>query len=327
MGVRILSTGSYVPKKVLTNFDITKIVDTSDEWIQSRTGIIERRIASNDETTSDMASIAVSNALNTCNIGANDLDLIIVATVTPDTLFPSTAAHVQRKIGANKAVCFDIQAACSGMIYGLEIIVSMMKFNKRYKKAALIGADKLSSITDWSDRGTCILFGDAAGAVILENIEDKDDVILSSALYTDGNYADLLLMPGGGTRIPLNASNINDKLNCIRMHGNKVFKLAVNSMFDSCTEVMKLINMKVSDIDWLISHQANIRIIDMLGLKLEFPKEKVAVNIHKYGNTSAASIFLVLDEFVKSDKIKSNQKILLTAFGGGMTWGSMIIEL
>lgn len=325
MGIKIIGTGSYEPEKVLTNFDLEKMVETSDDWITARTGIQERRIASDDEATSDMGVKATNKALEMSGVESKDLDLIIFATVTPDTMLPSTACHLQRKIGASKAACFDFQAACTGFVYGLEVATSMMKNNRQFKRALLVCAEKLSYVTDWEDRNTCVLFGDGAGAVVLSRTKESGDTLLSSSLYADGNHGDLLTIPGGGSLMPITNESIDEKSRCIKMEGNKVFKLAVNAMVNSSRTAMELAHLKPEEIQWLLPHQANMRIISAVGQRLGFSKESVAVNLHKYGNTSAASIMLSLDEMVRNGYIKPGDKILMTAFGGGMTWGSAVL--
>ena len=326
MGIRITGIGSYVPSRILTNFDLEKMVETTDEWIVTRTGIRERRIATDSEDTSDMAEAAARRAMEMSGITANDLDLIVVATVTPDTKLPSTACHLQRKLGARAVACFDFQAACTGSVYGLEIVNSMMKGNKKYSKALLIGGEKLTSITDWTDRNSCVLFGDGASAFILEKVKEAGDSLLASTLKADGAEAQILVIPGGGTKTPITAKNVEDKLQYIKMDGNKVFKLAVNAMVDSCFDVLETANLKCSDIDFLIPHQANMRIISVVGEKLGFHPSKVISNLEKYGNTSAASIGIAMDEAVRSGTVKRGDFLLFTAFGGGMTWGSSIIR-
>lgn len=327
MGIKIIGIGSYVPEKELTNFDLEKIVDTSDEWIKTRTGIQERRIALDTECTSDMAEMAAKKALEMAGISADQLDLIVLATVTPDTRLPSTACHVQRKIGARSAACFDFQAACTGTVYGIEMVTAMMKNSRKYKKALLVGCEKLSSVTDWTDRNTCVLFGDAAGAFVFEKTKESGDTLLASVISANGGIGhEYLMIPGGGCQLPLTKENIDNKLQYIKMEGNKVFKLAVNAMVNSCQEVLDTAHLKSEDIDWFIPHQANMRIINAVGERMKFPIEKVITNLWKYGNTSAASIGLALDEAVRSSKIKKGDKLLLTAFGGGMTWGSSILR-
>ncbi len=326
MGIKIVGIGSYVPERVLTNFDLEKIVDTNDEWIRTRTGIQERRIASDTEYTSDMAEMAARRALEMAGSFADQLDLIVLATVTPDTRLPSAACHVQRKLGARSAACFDFQAACAGSVYGIELVTAMMKNNRKYKKALLVGCEKLSSVTNWSDRNTCVLFGDAAGAFIFEKTKESGDTLLASVISANGADYEMLWIPGGGCQLPLTKENVDSNLQYIRMEGNKVFKIAVTSMVNSCHEVLEAAHLKSEDIDWLIPHQANMRIIGAVGERLKIPTEKVISNLWKYGNTSAASIGLALDEAARSGKVKKGDRLLLTAFGGGMTWGSSILR-
>jgi 3-oxoacyl-[acyl-carrier-protein] synthase-3 len=324
MGIRIIGTGSYVPEKVLTNFDLEKIVDTTDEWIRTRTGTVERRIARDDEPTSHMGLEAAKNALKMANVSPDEIDLIVVGTVTPDMCLPTTACIIQHKLKVKSAACFDFQAACTGFIYGVEIVSSLMKNNRSFKKALLIGAEKLSSVVNWEDRNTCVLFGDAAGAVVFEKTKDAGDTVLSSAMHA--TYSNILTIPGGGSLTPITPENVNEKLHTIKMEGNKVFKLAVNAMVNSCNEALDLANLSYSDISWLIPHQANMRIIKAIGARLDMPEERVCINIEKYGNTSVCSIMLALDELVRSGKVHKGDKILATAFGGGMTWGAAVLD-
>ena len=322
----IIGTGSYAPNKILTNFDIEKMLDTSDEWIKTRTGISERRIAGVKEACSDLAVKASKKALKQAGIKANDIDLILVATATPDMLFPSTACMVQLGIGAKNAFAYDLSAACSGFIYGLSIAEQYIK-NRRYKTILLIGSEILSRITNWNDRSTCVLFGDGAGAVVIraEKIRKKEG-ILSTHLHSDGHYHDLLFVPGGGSRIPISEKMINEKKHFIKMKGNETFKIAVRFMVNAAKEAISYNGYTIEDVNLIIPHQANKRIIDAVAKKLSLPKEKVFVNLMKYGNTSAASIPLALDEAVWGKQIKKNDIILLTAFGAGFTWGSALIK-
>lgn len=326
MGIKISGIGSYTPERILTNLDLEKIVETSDEWISTRTGIKERRIAKDDETTSDMGVCAAKKAIEMAGFSPEEIDLIVFATVTADTKLPSTACHVQRKINSHSAACFDFQAACSGTVYGLEIVTSMMKYSRNYKKALLIGCERLSSVTDWTDRNSCVLFGDGAAAFVFEKTKEAGDSLLSSIIRADGSEYEILSIPGGGTQTPLTAENIDKKLQFIKMEGNKVFKLAVNAMVSSSRDALDLARLKCEDIDWLIPHQANMRIISAVGSRLGIPDEKVISNLYKYGNTSAASIGLALDEAIRSGKVKKGDNLLLTAFGGGMTWGSSVLK-
>ena len=325
MGLRILGTGSYVPEKVLTNSDIEKMVDTTDEWIKTRSGISERRIASDDQATSDLGEIAANNALKMANIKSEELDLIIVATVTEDMAFPSTACLIQEKIKASNAVCFDIHAACTGFIYGIEIVSSMMK-SGNYNNVMLIGAEKLTTITDYEDRSTNFLFGDAAGAIIFSKTDESKNCFCSSCLHSDGTHKDILKLPGGGSRIPLRENNIGERLQYLKMDGQKVFKLAVNMMCRTSYEALVKAELDIDDIKWIIPHQANIRIINGVGKRLKVPMERIFINIEKYGNTSAVTTILCLDQLVRAGKVENNDKVLLTAFGSGMTSGAAILE-
>lgn len=323
---KITGIGSYAPENILTNLDLEKSVDTSDEWIKSRTGISERRIASKNEACSDLAIKASKIALKEAGVKAKDIDLIIVATVTPDMLFPSTACLVQKEIGAKNAFAYDLSAACSGFIYGISIAEQFIK-SGRYKNILLIGSDVFSRIVNWNDRSTCVLFGDGAGAVIIEAENGrKKDGILSTHLYSDGHYHDFLFVPGGGSRIPVSEIT-NDNEKCfIKMKGNEIFKVAVRFMVSAAREAISYNGLAIEDIDLFIPHQANKRIIDAVAKKLKLPEEKIFTNLMKYGNTSAASIPIALDEAVKEKRIKNGDIVLLVAFGAGLTWGSTIIK-
>lgn len=311
---RIIGTGSYVPKKVLTNHDLEKMVETSDEWITERTGIKERRIAAEGETTSDMAAKAAKRALEMAGIEPDEIDAIIVATVTPDMDFPSTACFVQNKLKAHKAASFDIAAACSGFIYALSVADSLIK-SGHSKYALVIGAEIFSRITDWTDRNTCILFGDGAGAAVLAKTTGKRG-ILSTHLHSEGSSWKLLCA----------SSHEENAKTFIRMHGNEVFKVAVRALEDVAIEALKHNGLTGDDIDWFIPHQANERIIQATAKRLGLPMDKVYLNLQRYGNTSAASIPLALDEAIRDRKIKDNDLILLDAFGGGFTWASALIR-
>ncbi len=316
-----------MPSKVLSNHDLEKMVETSDEWITSRTGIKERRIAAENETTSDLATAAAKNALSAADVGAEDLDLIIVATVTPDMFFPSTACIVQRKLGAKNAVCFDINAACSGFLYALQ--TARHYLNGGPKKIALvIGAEKLSSLINWSDRNTCVLFGDGAGAVVLRGGagEKNSRRVLSSVMGSDGNLSDLLKVPGGGAAMPITAENVHLKANTIHMEGRETFKHAVTRMCQACEEALKQASLTTEDVTLVIPHQANARIITAIADRLGVPHEKTFINVDKYGNTSAATIPVALDEAQRSGRLKSGDVLLLVAFGGGFTWASTVVQ-
>jgi 3-oxoacyl-[acyl-carrier-protein] synthase III len=321
---RIIGTGSSVPDRILTNEDLEKMVETTDEWIVTRTGIKERRIAADDEFTSTFATRAAESALNMAGIPASELDLIIVATVTPDFPFPATACLVQNNLKASKAAAFDISAACSGFIYGLSIAGTYIKSGAA-KKALVIGAETLTRITDWTDRNSCVLFGDGAGAVILE-AHEGDRGILSTHIHSDGSYWELLHQPGGGSRNPVSAKVLDERLASIRMQGNEVFKLAVRAMGDAANEALTANNLRTDDVTLLIPHQANQRIIDSIGKRLGLSGERVFVNLDRYGNTSAASIPIALDEVNRSGRAKENDVFLLVSFGGGLTWASALMR-
>ena len=329
MSIKIIGTGSYIPEKVLTNQELEKMVDTTDEWITSRTGIRERHIADDGVFTSDLSVQAARRALDMAGIAPEQLDLISVATVTPDTTFPSTACVLQRKIGAVNAACYDLVAACTGLIYSLEVAYSLLKASSgKYRYALVLGADKLSSIVDWSDRSTCILFGDGASAVVLKNEPDDPapDFIVASKIGANGNYNDLLKLPAGGSAMPASHATVDQRLHYIHMAGKEVFKLAVNGMADSCRNVMQTAGIRPDEIAWVIPHQANKRIISAAAQRLDLPLERVYVNIEHIGNTSAASVGICLDELNRSGKLHSGDYVLITAFGGGLTWGAMLIR-
>jgi 3-oxoacyl-[acyl-carrier-protein] synthase-3 len=321
---KIIGTGSAFPQKILSNFDLEKLVDTSDEWITTRTGIKERRIASSGEYTSTFAVKAAENALQLSGTTPEEIDLLIVATVTPDFPFPATACIVQNEIGAKNAAAFDINAACSGFIYALSIADKFMQ-NGSVKKALIIGAEVLSRVVDWSDRNTCLLFGDGAGAVVLEAAEGNNG-ILSTHIHSDGAYWELLNLPACGSRNPASQKVLDDKLVYLTMQGNEVFKLAVRAMGEVAQEALDHNKMTTADIDLFIPHQANRRIIDAIGKRLGLSDEQVVVNLDRYGNTSAASIPLALDEVNRAARINAGDILLLDAFGGGLTWGAALIR-
>ncbi len=328
MSIKIIGTGSYVPEKVMTNLDLEKMVDTSDEWIRTRTGIVERRIAAEGEASSDMACKAAVRAMEMAKIKPDDLDLIVVATITADRITPSTACILQGKLKAHNAACFDLQAACTGFLYSLEIVNALMSTNPTYRKALIIGVEKLSMLTDWKDRNTCVLFGDGAGAVILEKRIGKHDIggILASKLASNGNFTELIKVPAGGSAIPTSAETIKKRMHYLSMEGQEVFKLAVNEMAKACQDVLARAKVDISEIRWLIPHQANLRIIHAVGNKLDIPVEKVYINVHMYGNTSAASVVIALDEIVRTGKINRGDYVLLTAFGAGITFGANLLR-
>jgi len=324
-GVKIAGTGSYVPEKVLTNEDLSKIVDTSDEWILTRTGIKERHIAADDEFTSDLSSSAAVKALESADISAEDIQLIIVATLSPDKTFPNTASLVQKKIGASNAACFSIEAGCTGFVYGLEVGAGMIA-SGLYKNILVIGAEKLSSVVDWTDRTTCVLFGDGAGAAVLTATSPKENTYLGSDLGSSGEQHDILHIPAGGCAIPFTQKVIDEKLNTLQMNGKEVFKHAVNGMSASAQKALEQANLTIDEIDWVIAHQANVRIINAVGQKLSVPSEKVYINVDRFGNTSAASVPIAFDEMLQKGLIERGHKILFVAFGGGLTWGASVVK-
>ena len=320
----VRSVGSYVPKRVMTNDDLTKLVETSDEWITSRTGIKERRIAADDEFTSHLAANAALDALKKGNVSAKDVDLIIVATITPDMPFPSTACLVQQMIGADKAAAFDLEAACSGFVYALEVGQQFI-MSKTYQTVLVIGAEKLSTIIDWEDRNTCVLFGDGAGAAVLQNIPDSHG-LLTATMGADGSKGNLLCMPGGGSQIPASEESLKNRLHFLRMDGRETFKNAVTAMCSAAKEVLSQCNLDIGQIDHIIPHQANHRIISAVGERLGVKEDQLFVNLQKYGNTSAASVAIALDEAATSGRLKRGDLILIIVFGAGLTWGAAVIE-
>jgi len=322
--VSIVGTGSYLPSRVLTNADLEQMVDTSDDWITSRTGIRERRVAAADEPTSAMAAKAASAALEQAGIAADEVDLIIVATVTPDTFFPSTACWVQKTLGASKAACFDISAACSGFLYGIEIAQQFIS-NHTYETVLVIGADKLSSLVNWTDRNTCVLFGDGAGAAVLRNRSGSHGVI-TTYMASDGNFGETLMVPGGGCALPITADNVGSNLNTIHMQGKETFKKAVNSMLEAAQTALDQSGLTMDDIACVIPHQANMRIIEAIAERLDVPIEKFHINLERYGNTSAAAVAIALDEANRLGRFEVGDYILMVVFGGGFTWASSVVQ-
>lgn len=321
--VGILGTGKYVPEKVLTNQDLEKMVETNDEWIVTRTGIRERRQAAADQAASDLALEASQQALRNAGITAEQLDLIVVATVTPDMAFPSTACILQEKLGAKKAAAFDLSAACSGFIYGLASAVNFIATGT-YKYALVVGSECLSKITDYTDRDTCILFGDGAGAVVIGQVPQGRG-FRSFELGADGSGGELLKVSGGGSRYPLTAESKDQKPNYISMAGREVFKFAVRIMGSAAEEALRKAGLDKSKIDLLIPHQANIRIIQSALQKLNLPEEKCMVNVDRYGNVSAASIPIALAEAVQEGRVREGDCLVLVGFGGGLTWGASVL--
>ena len=323
--VIITGTGAYTPTNVVTNDDMAKIVDTSDEWIRTRSGISKRCFAAQDETTSDMAVAAANKAISAAGIDRSDIDLIIVATMTPDMPFPSTACILQSKLGLDNITAFDIQAACSGFIYALNTGCNMLRAGA-YKKALIIGAEKMSSILDFEDRTTCVLFGDAASAIILEASDRAEVGVLGSITGSDGSDPSLLHQPAGGSKIPSSHESIDARQHFIKMNGKEIFKQAVRVMGQVSSDILEQYSYKADQLELLIPHQANMRIIDSFAKRLKLPMEKFHNNLDSFGNTSAASVGLALDEAFRKGRIQSGDLILLVAFGAGLTWGASLIK-
>ena len=323
MGIGIAGVGHALPEKIVTNRDLEKMVETTDDWIRSRTGISERRVAGAETGTSVLASAAAKKALAAAGLKAEDVELVIVGTTTPDMPLPSCACFVQKAIGAKKAVCFDLAAACSGFIFALSTAHQFLKA-KTYRNALVIGAEQISSFIDWTDRSTCVLFGDAAGAVVLTERPGRG--ILHTDLGSDGELADLITIPGGGSRFPASPKTLQDRSHYLKMNGAEVFKLAVRNMVASIENVIKTSGVKVEDIACIIPHQANMRIIEAVSDRLAVDPKRIFVNLEKYGNTSAASVVLALSEAHEQKKIRRGDLVLLTTFGAGLVWGSALIE-
>ena len=323
--VTIAGTGAYLPQRILTNADLEKMIDTSDEWIVTRTGMRERRIARDDEPTSEMASAAARQALESAGLSGADVDLVIVATVTPDMPFPSTACLVQDAIGAKKALCFDLEAACSGFLYAMEVGRGML-MSGLYETALVIGSDKMSSVTDWEDRATCVLFGDGAGAVVLKRTEGAAK-ILATTVGADGSLGDLLMIPGGGSRNPASHDSVDQRLHYMKMAGNNVFKHAVRNMCNAGNAALEKAGLTAADVDWVVPHQANMRIIQAISDRVGISMDQFVINLDRLGNTTAATVPLALDEAVRDGRIKPGHKVLMIVFGGGFTWGSTVLEM
>ncbi|MDI6605674.1 MAG: beta-ketoacyl-ACP synthase III [Candidatus Omnitrophota bacterium] len=321
--VGIIGVGEYLPKKILTNAHLEKMVDTSDEWITTRTGIKERRLAAKNEATSDLAINAAKRALKDARLLPLDIDLVIVATITPDSAFPSVACILQDALLIKNAACFDVSAACAGFVYAITIARQFIACGA-YKNALVVGAETLSSITDWKDRNTCVLFGDGAGAAVLSQV--KSGGILSTYLNSDGSKKDLLMIQAGGSRMPASPQTLTKRLHYIKMQGNELFKLAVTLMAEVAQIVLKRAGLECKDIDLVIPHQANVRIIIAMAKKLGLPKEKIYLNIEKYGNMSSASTATALVEAVKKGRIKRGDIVVLDAFGAGLVWGGCVIK-
>lgn len=322
----ITGTGAYAPGKVLTNQELEKMVDTSDEWIFSRTGIKERRIVENGQNNSDLCLGAAKNALEMAQISPDELDMIIIGTVTPDYTLPSTATILQWKLGASNAAAFDIVAACAGFLHGLSIARGFI-LSGNMKKILVVGSEVLSRVTNYEDRSTCVLFGDGAGAVVMEAQNGSDDTgVLSSYLKADGTKTELLWIPVGGSTNPIEKETVDSNQRYISMAGNEIYKLAVRAMCDAAIKSIEKAGITTDDVAWLIPHQANIRIIDAVAKRLHIPNEKVYLNIEKYGNTSAASVPIALDEANRKGLLKKGDYLLMVAFGGGLTWGASLIK-
>lgn len=323
--VIVSGTGAYLPANVLTNEDLTRMVETSDEWIVTRTGIRERRIAAPDETTSDMSCAAARQAIEDAGLTPDDIDLLIVATITPDMLFPSTACILQNKLKLRNIPAFDIEAACSGFVYMLDVAQAMLR-SGNCRHALIVGAEKLSAIVDWTDRSTCVLFGDGAGAVVLSRSDAPNVGVFSSILGSDGSGGDMLYMPGGGAVQPATVDSVRAKQHFLKMNGKEVFKVAVRIMEKATLEILERHKLSPEDVALIVPHQANIRIIEMLASRLKLPLERFGLNIDRLGNTSAASIPLVLDEARRNGRIKTGDVVVMVAFGAGTTWGASLIR-
>ncbi|MBL0687252.1 MAG: ketoacyl-ACP synthase III [Sulfurospirillum sp.] len=326
MYAALRSIGSYVPKNILTNYDLEKMVETTNEWITKRTGIKERRIASSDEVTSDLGYKASLQAIQRAGIRVDEIDMVICATLSPDYLtMPSTAAMISKKLGIKNVMAFDISAACTGFVYLISLAKAFVESGAK-KNILIVGAEKISSIIDYEDRSTCILFGDGAGAAIIDSTEDKNEAILDVIASADGNYGDLLITPGCGSKNPIREDNVKDKLQYMKMAGNEVFKIAVKTLTNDVIEILQKNNISPEEIDIFIPHQANFRIIEAVRSKLNFSVEKTALTISKYGNTSSASIPMAMNDLYENKKIKYGDLMLLDAFGGGFTWGSALVR-
>ncbi len=325
-GTRILGTGHFLPPIVRTNLDLEKMVETTDSWIRERTGIAERHIAPDGMVTSDMATAAAKNALDAAGVKPSEVDMIILGTVTPDMPMPATAAFVQQKLGAPNCPAFDLSAACAGFIYGLSIGDQFVRGGMA-KRVLVIGVELLSRVVDWSDRTTCVLFGDGAGAVVLGPNDGDDRGILTTQIHTDGSLAGSLMIPGGGSLNPQSQMVLDQKLHKVKMKGQDVFKAAVKNLYSASQSAVVEAGLKNSDVDWVCPHQANLRIIDQVVMRADYRREKVLSNIEKVGNTSSASIPILLDENVRIGKIKPRDVVLMCALGAGISWGSALVRM
>jgi 3-oxoacyl-[acyl-carrier-protein] synthase III len=316
--------GSCTPKKVLNNFDLEKIVDTTDEWIRSRTGMFERHVASEDEAASDLAFPAAKMAIESSPVKYRDIDMIIVATISGDHAFPSTACLVQHKLGLKDIPAMDISAGCTGFIFAVDMARQYIE-NGIYKNILVIGVEILTKITNWTDRNTCVLFGDGAGAAIVSRAEPSDiSKIIDTMMWSDGSQSEFLYLPAGGSRMPASHKTVDENLHTLYMEGNKIYKLAVRSMSSAVDEIIKKNKLTAQDVDWIIPHQANLRIIEGVADKLKVPMSKVIVNIEKYANMSSATVPIATDEAIRSKKIRRGDIMVMVAFGAGLTWGSVL---
>lgn len=322
--VSIVGTGSYVPQRIMTNAEMETIVDTTDEWIFSRTGIHQRHIAADDEYTSDMAAAAARKAMEAANVTADQIDYILVATCTPDMVFPSTACFVQKHLGAVKAACLDISAACSGFLYALDIGRQYVRSGAA-NTVLVIGAEKMSSVMDWEDRGTCVIFGDGAGAAILQ-AQGAPRGIIHTVLGADGGLSESLSIPAPGSRHPISQKVVDERLGYLKMSGREVFKHAVTNMAAAAQENLKRAGLHIDDVACIIPHQANVRIIQAIGQRIGAPLERFYLNVDRFGNTSAASIIMALDEAARNGRIQRGDLVLMVVFGGGFTWASTLVE-
>jgi 3-oxoacyl-[acyl-carrier-protein] synthase-3 len=326
MRSRIIGTGRGIPERRLTNHDLEQMVDTSDAWIAERTGIRERRILDKSLATSDLATEAGRNACQAAGISPSEIDCIIVGTVTPDVPFPATATYVQRKLGATAGgAAFDVSAACAGFLYGLAVADSFV-CRGMFKRVLVVGVEILSRIVDWTDRNTCVLFGDGAGAVILAPETDETRGVLSTHLYADGNFAEMLYIPVGGTKEPLTADNIASRQQFVKMNGREIFKLGVRNMAAASKTALEANGLKPDDINWVFAHQANLRIIEGVAERVGIPLSRFFLNIERYGNTSSASLAIALDEAARGDRLKKDDVLLFTALGGGLAWASACVR-
>ncbi len=326
--VKLSGVGIYIPERVLTNDDLSKIVDTSDEWIMARTGIKKRHIAAEDEATSDLCYQAALRALEDAKMSPEDIDAIVIGTVTPDMIFPSTAAIVQNKLGIKGCPCFDYESACAGSQYGTQLARTLLLSNVGYKNVLVICGDKLTSLTDWTDRTTCVLFGDAAGAMIFSATDDEQqNSVIDVLLGADGRLADLLRVPAGGSLEPATLDTVNDKKHFVKMAGRDVFREAVLTMTKSVEEILRRNGLSINDVDYFVPHQANLRIIEAVGERIGISSDKVCVTVDQYGNTAASSCIIALKTLIESGKLKEKSTILTVSFGAGLTWGTSLLRI